>query len=60
MLFCFQIDSVALKESMRNMTENFYAAIFGYDEVILITQLAPYVYVTKLTRQGSVFGFLCF
>ncbi|XP_015263692.1 PREDICTED: ubiquinol-cytochrome-c reductase complex assembly factor 1 isoform X3 [Gekko japonicus] len=29
------IDSVALKESMKNMTENFYAAIFGYDEGIL-------------------------
>ncbi|XP_066482155.1 ubiquinol-cytochrome c reductase complex assembly factor 1 isoform X1 [Tiliqua scincoides] len=29
------IDSVALKESMRSMTENFYAAIFGYDEGIL-------------------------
>ncbi|XP_042321574.1 ubiquinol-cytochrome-c reductase complex assembly factor 1 [Sceloporus undulatus] len=29
------IDSVSLKESMRNMTENFYAAIFGYDEGIL-------------------------
>ncbi|XP_028667708.1 ubiquinol-cytochrome-c reductase complex assembly factor 1 [Erpetoichthys calabaricus] len=29
------IDSVALKESIRVMTENFYAAIFGYDEGIL-------------------------
>ncbi|XP_060628410.2 ubiquinol-cytochrome c reductase complex assembly factor 1 [Anolis sagrei] len=29
------IDSVSLKESMRSMTENFYAAIFGYDEGIL-------------------------
>ncbi|XP_037771824.1 ubiquinol-cytochrome-c reductase complex assembly factor 1 isoform X2 [Chelonia mydas] len=29
------IDSVTLKESMRSMTENFYAAIFGYDEGIL-------------------------
>ncbi|XP_034978089.1 ubiquinol-cytochrome-c reductase complex assembly factor 1 isoform X1 [Zootoca vivipara] len=29
------IDSVALKTSMRSMTENFYAAIFGYDEGIL-------------------------
>ncbi|XP_053099574.1 ubiquinol-cytochrome-c reductase complex assembly factor 1 isoform X2 [Hemicordylus capensis] len=29
------IDSVALKESMRSMTESFYAAIFGYDEGIL-------------------------
>ncbi|XP_029467473.1 ubiquinol-cytochrome-c reductase complex assembly factor 1 isoform X2 [Rhinatrema bivittatum] len=29
------IDSVALKNSMRVMTENFYAAIFGYDEGIL-------------------------
>uniref|UniRef100_A0A8D0H9B3 Ubiquinol-cytochrome c reductase complex assembly factor 1 n=1 Tax=Sphenodon punctatus TaxID=8508 RepID=A0A8D0H9B3_SPHPU len=29
------IDSVALKEGMKSMTENFYAAIFGYDEGIL-------------------------
>ncbi|MBN3296203.1 UQCC1 factor, partial [Amia calva] len=29
------INSFALKESMRAMTENFYAAIFGYDEGIL-------------------------
>ncbi|MBN3292420.1 UQCC1 factor, partial [Polypterus senegalus] len=29
------IDSVSLKESIRVMTENFYAAIFGYDEGIL-------------------------
>ncbi|XP_074867471.1 ubiquinol-cytochrome c reductase complex assembly factor 1 [Carettochelys insculpta] len=29
------IDSVTLKESLRSMTENFYAAIFGYDEGIL-------------------------
>ncbi|XP_006007742.1 ubiquinol-cytochrome-c reductase complex assembly factor 1 [Latimeria chalumnae] len=29
------IDSVSLKESMKFMTENFYAAIFGYDEGIL-------------------------
>ncbi|XP_067904736.1 ubiquinol-cytochrome-c reductase complex assembly factor 1 isoform X1 [Heterodontus francisci] len=29
------IESVVLKENMRVMTENFYAAIFGYDEGIL-------------------------
>uniref|UniRef100_A0A8C8SFQ5 Ubiquinol-cytochrome c reductase complex assembly factor 1 n=1 Tax=Pelusios castaneus TaxID=367368 RepID=A0A8C8SFQ5_9SAUR len=29
------IDSYTLKESMRHMTENFYGAIFGYDEGIL-------------------------
>nr|XP_033770435.1 ubiquinol-cytochrome-c reductase complex assembly factor 1 isoform X1 [Geotrypetes seraphini] len=29
------IDSVALKNSMRVMMENFYAAVFGYDEGIL-------------------------
>ncbi|XP_077191284.1 ubiquinol-cytochrome c reductase complex assembly factor 1 isoform X4 [Paroedura picta] len=29
------ISSVALKGSMKHMTENFYAAIFGYDEGIL-------------------------
>ncbi|XP_006639828.2 ubiquinol-cytochrome c reductase complex assembly factor 1 [Lepisosteus oculatus] len=29
------IDSVALKASMRAMTQNFYAAIFGYDEGVL-------------------------
>ncbi|XP_065422672.1 ubiquinol-cytochrome-c reductase complex assembly factor 1 isoform X1 [Chrysemys picta bellii] len=29
------IDSFTLKQSMRSMTENFYAAIFGYDEGIL-------------------------
>ncbi|NP_001279134.1 ubiquinol-cytochrome-c reductase complex assembly factor 1 [Callorhinchus milii] len=29
------IDSIPLKDSMRIMTENFYAAIFGYDEGIL-------------------------
>ncbi|XP_043946023.1 ubiquinol-cytochrome-c reductase complex assembly factor 1 isoform X2 [Protopterus annectens] len=29
------IDSVTLKESLKAMTENFYAAIFGYDEGIL-------------------------
>ncbi|XP_039354693.1 ubiquinol-cytochrome-c reductase complex assembly factor 1 isoform X2 [Mauremys reevesii] len=30
------IDSFTLKQSMRSMTENFYAAIFGYDENQLI------------------------
>uniref|UniRef100_A0A8D0B6V5 Ubiquinol-cytochrome c reductase complex assembly factor 1 n=1 Tax=Salvator merianae TaxID=96440 RepID=A0A8D0B6V5_SALMN len=29
------IDSFTLKQSMRSMAENFYAAIFGYDEGIL-------------------------
>ncbi|XP_078508321.1 ubiquinol-cytochrome c reductase complex assembly factor 1 [Lissotriton helveticus] len=29
------IDSTALKSSIKTMTENFYAAIFGYDEGIL-------------------------
>lgn len=29
------IDSVSLKSSIRTMTENFYAAIFGYDEGVL-------------------------
>lgn len=35
MVFCFifQINSVVLKEDMRSMVENFYAALFGYDEV---------------------------
>lgn len=31
--FIFQINSVVLKEDMRSMVENFYAALFGYDEV---------------------------
>uniref|UniRef100_A0A8C3SVH9 Ubiquinol-cytochrome c reductase complex assembly factor 1 n=1 Tax=Chelydra serpentina TaxID=8475 RepID=A0A8C3SVH9_CHESE len=34
-VFVLLIDSFTLKESMRSMTENFYAAIFGYDEGIL-------------------------
>lgn len=34
MLPCiFQIDPSTLRRSMRSMTENFYAAIYGYDEV---------------------------
>lgn len=35
MAFCFifQINSVVLKEDLRSMVENFYAALFGYDEV---------------------------
>lgn len=31
--FVFQINSVVLKEDLRSMVENFYAALFGYDEV---------------------------
>lgn len=31
--FIFQINSVVLKEDLRSMVENFYAALFGYDEV---------------------------
>ncbi|XP_036805737.1 ubiquinol-cytochrome-c reductase complex assembly factor 1-like isoform X3 [Oncorhynchus mykiss] len=30
------IDAIHRKESMRAMTETFYAAIFGYDEGILL------------------------
>lgn len=35
MCFCFifQINSVVLKQDLRSMVENFYAALFGYDEV---------------------------
>jgi len=33
LLFFFQINSVILKEDLRTMVENFYAALFGYDEV---------------------------
>ncbi|XP_043946024.1 ubiquinol-cytochrome-c reductase complex assembly factor 1 isoform X3 [Protopterus annectens] len=33
------IDSVTLKESLKAMTENFYAAIFGYDEMQYLDSL---------------------
>ncbi|XP_064888674.1 ubiquinol-cytochrome-c reductase complex assembly factor 1 isoform X1 [Columba livia] len=32
---CAKINSVVLKEDLRSMVENFYAALFGYDEGIL-------------------------
>lgn len=31
--FVFQINSTILKEDLKRMAENFYAALFGYDEV---------------------------
>lgn len=31
--FVLQINSAVLKEDLKRMVENFYAALFGYDEV---------------------------
>ncbi|MEQ2210907.1 hypothetical protein XENOCAPTIV_021723, partial [Xenoophorus captivus] len=40
-LFVLQIDAILRKEAMKAMTETFYAAIFGYDEVREMNRLCP-------------------
>ncbi|XP_075922780.1 ubiquinol-cytochrome c reductase complex assembly factor 1 isoform X3 [Petromyzon marinus] len=49
------VDPVMLKKCMRTMTENFYAAIFGYDEGILSddTVLAAALWRNLLNREGD-------
>lgn len=46
----WQIDAVQRKETMKAMTENFYAAMFGYDEV----RFRGFLIKTALMVEGFV------
>lgn len=55
MLLCVyvcQVDAIHRKEAMKLMTEMFYAALFGYDEVIIRSlALAPPANTFKSLKQ---------
>lgn len=60
--FIFQINSVVLKEDLRSMVENFYAALFGYDEVRWIfsgnvqEQIDHLIHEHRVLQMGKTFA----
>lgn len=63
-LVCLQINSTVLKEDLKRMVENFYAALFGYDEVrrlfsgnVQIDHLIPEHRVVQMSKTFTVHFF---
>ena len=54
-----QIDQLKIKQSMKAMTEMFYASLFGYDEVCplhSVSTLTKFVFGNESKQEGNVNG----